>query len=129
MLAQHDTKAQLARCHPTGVPVVSRKEGAAEIELSRLSPGDYFGEEGLFTGSGELETIRAMTFAVVYEVAQEALTGLMRDRPSIADEVSVTLSRRASRGQAHASEQDATSMRSVSWLVARIRNVFELLYS
>jgi small-conductance mechanosensitive channel len=108
----------------TGVLVVSRREGDHEIELSRLSPGDYFGEAGLFTGSGEPGTVRALTFAVIYEVGQAALAQLMRDRPSIADEISVTLSRRASAGTALATAQDATSMRSVSWLVARIRNVF-----
>ena len=106
--------------------VVSRHEDDREVELSRLSPGDYFGEDGLFTGAGETGTMRALTFVVVYEVGQAALAKLMHDRPSIADEISVTLSRRAARGQAHATEQDATSMRSVSWLVARIRHVFEL---
>ncbi len=59
--------------------IVSRKDGTAEIELSRLSPGDYFGEAGLFAGSGEPGTIRALTFAVVYEVGQAALAELMRD--------------------------------------------------
>jgi small-conductance mechanosensitive channel len=111
----------------TGVLIVSRKEGAAEIELSRLSPGDYFGEAGLFEGEGEPATIRALTFAVIYEVGQAALAKLMHDRPSIADEISVTLSRRAK----HTSpgifeEDDAATMRSVSWLVGRIRNLFEV---
>src|SRR5262249_18083872 len=32
----------------TGVLIVSRTEADTEIELSRLSPGDYFGEAGLF---------------------------------------------------------------------------------
>ncbi len=111
----------------TGVLVVSRKEGDSEIELSRLSPGDYFGEAGLFEGEGEPGTIRALTFAVVYAVGQAALAKLMQDRPSIADEISVTLSRRAK----HTSpgifdEDDAATMRSVSWLVGRIRNLFEV---
>jgi len=108
----------------TGVLVVSRREGDHEIELSRLSPGDYFGEASLFTGSGEPGAVRALTFAVVYEVGQAALAQLMRDRPGIADEISVTLSRRANAGTALATAQDVTSMRSVSWLVARVRNVF-----
>jgi hypothetical protein len=41
----------------------------------------------MFTGSGEMGTVRAFTFAVVYEVGQQALTQFMRDRPSIADEI------------------------------------------
>jgi small-conductance mechanosensitive channel/CRP-like cAMP-binding protein len=125
-LVEQDTKVEALFVIRTGVLAVVRRDGDREIELMRLSPGDYFGEAGLFTGAGEPGTVRALTFAVVYEVGQAALAKLMHDRPTIADEISVTLSRRAIRGQAHATEQDATSMRSVSWLVARIRNVFEL---
>ena len=43
-----------------GVLVVSRREHDREVELSRLAPGDYFGEDGLFTGSGEEGTVRAL---------------------------------------------------------------------
>ena len=111
----------------TGVVVVSRQEGETEIELSRLSPGDYFGEAGLFEGEGEPGTIRALTFAVVYEVGQAALAGLMRDRPSIADEISVTLLRRAKHTSPGIFDEDAAAtMRSVSWLVGRIRTLFEV---
>jgi small-conductance mechanosensitive channel len=125
-LIEQDAKVDALFVIRSGVLAVTRRDGNREIELTRLSPGDYFGEAGLFTGSGEPGTVRALTFAVVYEVGQAALAKLMHDRPTIADEVSVTLSRRASRGQALATEQDASSMRSVSWLVSRIRNVFEL---
>jgi small-conductance mechanosensitive channel len=125
-LVQQDTKVEALFVIRAGVLAVVRRDGDREIELTRLSPGDYFGEAGLFTGAGEPGTVSALTFAVVYEVGQAAMAKLMHDRPTIADEISVTLSRRASRGQAHATEQDATSMRSVSWLVGRIRNVFEL---
>jgi small-conductance mechanosensitive channel len=125
-LVEQDTKVEALFVIRTGVLAVVRRDGDREVELTRLSPGDYFGEAGLFAGAGEPGTVHALTFAVVYEVGQAALAKLMHDRPTIADEISVTLSRRASRGQAHATEQDATSMRSVSWLVDRIRNVFEL---
>jgi small-conductance mechanosensitive channel len=125
-LVQQDTKVEALFVIRTGVLAVVRRDGDREIELMRLSPGDYFGEAGLFAGAGEPGTVNAITFAVVYEVGQAAMAKLLHDRPTIADEISVTLSRRASRGQAHATEQDATSMRSVSWLVGRIRNVFEL---
>jgi small-conductance mechanosensitive channel/CRP-like cAMP-binding protein len=125
VLAEQGTKLNSLVVIRTGVLVVLRKEGAAEIELSRLSPGDYFGEGGLFTGSGEPETIRAMTFAVVYEVAQEALAGLMRDRPGIADEIAVTLSQRAKAGTSvAASSLGVTDASTASALVSRIRQLF-----
>jgi small-conductance mechanosensitive channel len=126
-LAEQGAKLSSLFVIRTGVLIVSRKEGDSEIELSRLSPGDYFGEDGLFTGAGEPGTVKAMTFAVVYEVGQAALAKLIHDRPSIADELSVTLSRRAKRGAVGlGDEAEAASMRSVSWLVGRIRSVFEV---
>jgi len=126
-LAEQEAKLNSLFVVRTGVLIVSRMEAGKEIELSRLSPGDYFGEAGLFAGKGEPGTIRAMTFAVVYEVGQAALAELMHDRPGIADEISVTLSRRAKHVVAGiGDEAEAESMRSVSWLVNRIRNVFEV---
>jgi small-conductance mechanosensitive channel len=126
-LAEQGAKLNSLFVIRTGVLIVSRKDGDSETELSRLSPGDYFGEAGLFTGSGEPGTVKAMTFAVVYEVGQAALAKLMHDRPSIADEISVTLSRRAKHVTTGIGDENAAeSMRSVAWLVGRIRSVFEV---
>ena len=109
-----------------GVVAVMCHQGKGEIELGRLAPGDYFGEGGLFTGSGETGAVRALTSTVVYEVGQAALAALMRDRPSIADEISVTLSRRTKVGSSDVSPDDEGASRSVSWLVGRIRELFEV---
>lgn len=59
----------------SGVVAVSRLDGIGETEteVSRLSPGDYSGESGLFTGSGETGTLRALTAVVIYEVGQAGL--------------------------------------------------------
>jgi small-conductance mechanosensitive channel/CRP-like cAMP-binding protein len=107
-----------------GVIAVSRREGDHDIELGRLAPGDYFGEDGMFTGAGETGTVRALSFAVVYEVGQEALAKLMRDRPSIADEISVTLSRRVKVGTTGSKDEAAAG--SVARLVVRIRQLFQV---
>ena len=111
----------------TGVVVVSQHSEEGELELSRLAPGDYFGESGLFTGAGELGTIRALTFTVVYEVGQAALAKLMHERPSIADEISVTLSRRAkSHAPGMTDDRNLATTASISMLVSRIRQLFEV---
>jgi CRP-like cAMP-binding protein len=111
----------------TGVLVVSRHSEEGELELSRLAPDDYFGESSLFTGAGEMGTIRALTFAIIYEVAQAALAKLMRDRPSIADEISVTLLRRAkARTSGIADKASIAAAPSISVLVSRIRQLFEV---
>jgi small-conductance mechanosensitive channel/CRP-like cAMP-binding protein len=109
-----------------GVLVVSRHEHGHDTELSRLAPGDYFGEDGLFTGAGEMGTIRALTSVALYEVGQAALAKLMHDRPSIADEISVTLSRRAKTGAAPGGEAQTAAKSSATRLLARIRQLFEV---
>jgi small-conductance mechanosensitive channel/CRP-like cAMP-binding protein len=127
VLAEQGAKLGSLTIIRTGVLIVSRKEGTTEIELSRLSPGDYFGEGGLFAGSGESGTIRAMTFAVVYEVGQAALAKLMHDRPSIADEIGVTLSLRAKVATSGATnDHGVADPSSISALVSRIRQLFEV---
>jgi small-conductance mechanosensitive channel len=126
---EQDAKLNSLNIIRNGVLVVSRHEDGREVELSRLAPGDYFGEDGLFTGSGEEGTIRALTAVVLYEVGQAALAKLMHDRPSIADEVSITLSRRAKRGQAAIDTDGTAGMRLVPGLVARIRHLFDVPHS
>jgi small-conductance mechanosensitive channel/CRP-like cAMP-binding protein len=111
----------------TGVLVVSQHSEEGELELSRLAPGDFFGEGGVFTGAGEPGSVRALTFTVVYEVGQAVLAKLMRERPSIAEEISVTLSRRAkARSTAVTDDRNLAAVPSISMLVSRIRQLFEV---
>jgi hypothetical protein len=64
---------------------------------------------------------------VVYEVGQAALAKLMRERPSIAEEISVTLSRRAkARTGGLADQHSIAATHSISALVSRIRQLFEV---
>ncbi len=110
----------------TGVVVASCHSEEGELELRRLAPGDYFGESGLFPGACEMATVRALTFTVVYEVGQAALAKLMQDRPSIADEIRQTLSRRANAGTSLATDDDsAADAPAVSVLVSHIRQLFQ----
>ncbi len=110
-----------------GVAVVSHREHGHDVELSRLAPGDYFGESGLFAGAGEMGTIRALTFVVAYEIGQAGLARLMQERPSIADEISVTLSRRSKLGHDPVGgEKKPVDLGSIPRLVARIRQLFEV---
>jgi CRP-like cAMP-binding protein len=111
----------------SGVLTMTRLEGDRDVELARLAPGDCFGEAGLLTASGEVGTIRALTFVVVYEIAQAGLAPLLRDRPGIADDLGLTLARRsASEKHPFPDEKKAMDPGSVSRLVERIRHLFDL---
>jgi CRP-like cAMP-binding protein len=125
VLAEQAAKLSSLVVIRTGVIVISRHDADGDVELGRLSPGDYFGESGLFAGAGEAGTVRALTFVVVYEVGQAALAKLIRDRPTIADEISVTLSHRAKSGTSIGGA-DTAAESSVTRLVARIRQLFEV---
>lgn len=63
-------------------------------ELLRLSPGDWFGEGGLLMGAEETGTSRAITSVIAYEMDQDDIAALLKDRPTIADEVGAVLARR-----------------------------------
>ena len=97
-----------------------------EIELGRLAPGHFFGEGGLLTGSSEPGTIRALTFVVVYEITQEGLAPLLRDRPAIAEELGSLLARHAETAS-HSLDHsgDVASVKPVS-LAVRIRHFFKI---
>ncbi len=62
-------------------------------EAGRLSPGDFFGETGLLAGMGEACTLQALTRVTVYEIDQYALAPLLADRPTLAEELALSLSR------------------------------------
>ncbi|MGX9146368.1 cyclic nucleotide-binding domain-containing protein [Mesorhizobium sp. 128a] len=114
----------------SGVAVVTRRgEGAVgeTAELARLAPGDFFGEGGLLTGAGEPGTVTALTPVVVYEITQEGLAPLMRDRPSIADELGSLLSRRTAAEQSRLDERNGSVLpKPDPGLTARIRHLFHL---
>lgn len=107
----------------SGVLVVSRSEGGQDNEVRRLAPGDFFGETGLLTGSGEPGSIRALTFAVVYEIGAAGLAPLMRDRPAIAEELGSVLAQRATvvHGEAKVPITATVDHGSVARLAALIR--------
>jgi small-conductance mechanosensitive channel/CRP-like cAMP-binding protein len=111
----------------SGVASVTRRDKAQEMELRRLAPGDFFGEGGLLTGAGERGTIQALTLVVVYEVTQEGLAPLMRDRPAIVEELGSLLSRRATAEQQFLEQDhDKVTVGSAAHLATRIRHLFDI---
>jgi len=111
----------------SGVISAAREEGRYEIELGRFAPGDYFGEGGLLMGASESGTLRAQTRTVVYEISQTGLGPLMRERPTMADELAAVLARRSA-AEKRLIDKGAESVRSdpMPGIVARIRNLFRI---
>ncbi|BCP55581.1 hypothetical protein K32_41980 [Kaistia sp. 32K] len=83
----------------TGVIVREDEEGGSGArDVSHLAPGDFFGEAGLLAGVGETRTLRAMSHVDVYEIDQESVAPLLRERPELAEDLATVLSARLSAG-------------------------------
>jgi small-conductance mechanosensitive channel/CRP-like cAMP-binding protein len=72
--------------------IVMRRDGE---EAGRLAPGDFFGETGLLAGMGEACTLEALTRVTTYEIDQRAFAPLLANRPAMAEDLSLALSRRS----------------------------------
>lgn len=92
----------------------------------RLAPGDFFGEAGLLTGAAEFGVVEALTSVVVYEVTQEGLAPLLKERPMIADDLGALLSKRTAAEHARRELLDAGQTKTAPRLTARIRQLFGL---
>jgi small-conductance mechanosensitive channel/CRP-like cAMP-binding protein len=111
----------------SGAATDVRQDHGRETELRRLAPGDFFGEGGLLTGTGEPGTVRALTLVVVYEITQAGLAPLMKDRPAIAEELGALLARRTTAERYRLDQGNGHMVpSSAPTLAARIRHLFDL---
>jgi CRP-like cAMP-binding protein len=111
----------------SGVLAVTREEGHRQLQLAKLAPGDYFGEASLLAGAGEPGTVRALASTVVYEIEKSTLAPLLHDRPSLVDELSLILCRRAE-AEKHLFENstEIAGIHAMPGLVKKIRHLFEI---
>lgn len=72
---------------------VDVKDGE-HVPVGHISPGEYFGEMSLLTGESRSATVTAETEVILYEVKQEHLKELIKERPSIIEELSKTIAHR-----------------------------------
>jgi small-conductance mechanosensitive channel/CRP-like cAMP-binding protein len=78
----------------SGVVAIQAEDHGKPVEVTRLAPGDLFGERGVLMGATEPADIKALTFVVVYEISKDHLSAVMRDRPLLAEELGLLLSKR-----------------------------------
>jgi small-conductance mechanosensitive channel/CRP-like cAMP-binding protein len=93
-------------------------------DLGRLAPGDFFGETGLLAGMGEACTLEALTRVTVYEIGQQAIAPLLVKRPAMAEDLALSLSRRAQHVQSGVA-QDRQQERSVRAFLRAIQTIFQ----
>jgi CRP-like cAMP-binding protein len=127
VIAAQEARLKSLMIMRTGVVSVSRSEGGKQIELGRLAPGDYFGEGGVLMDAGEVGSIKALTFVVIYEISQECLSPLLHDRPFIAEELGQIMARRID-AERHLFDSNniLTHGAPPASLTSRIRHLFQL---
>ncbi|MDB6157922.1 MAG: mechanosensitive ion channel protein [Gammaproteobacteria bacterium] len=112
-----------------GVLVGSTEANGRRIEVIRLAPGDYFGESGLLTGEPLNGEVTALTRAVIYEISKDALSPLLKARPSMAEELSETLANLQLAHRTmfdHRDSQEQHEERLADRVAANIRRLFSL---
>lgn len=67
------------------------------VHLTRLRPGDLFGEMSLLTGQPRSASVVACTDAVVFELARSHLDPVLRRRPELAERLAELMAERQTR--------------------------------
>ncbi len=112
-----------------GVLVGSVEANGRKIEVTRLAPGDYFGEVGLLTGKPLEGELAALTRVVIYEISKAALSPLIKARPGLAAELSESLASRQLANRIVLDHYDDTEQPEeglAERVAANIRRVFSL---
>ncbi|WP_042689192.1 cyclic nucleotide-binding domain-containing protein, partial [Azospirillum sp. B506] len=99
------------------------------LHLTRLRPGDLFGEMSLLTGQPRSASVVACTDSVVFEVARAHLDPVLRRRPELAERLAELMAERQSRNAAETTRQQGAAPPPTvepQALLARLRGFFGL---
>jgi CRP-like cAMP-binding protein len=114
-----------------GQVVVTREHGGTDgdVELARLGPGMFFGEMALVAREGRTATVRAVTPFSMLVIDRDALRGVLRAAPDLAEHISRVIAERQAAGldaDATKSTRGAGADERSSLLLERIRRFFSL---
>ncbi|PKU23026.1 cyclic nucleotide-binding domain-containing protein [Telmatospirillum siberiense] len=129
VLIEQGIVAQALFILSSGVLVALQSQGSEEGEVTRLAPGDCFGQAGVLTGTASMFKIKALTKALVYEIAKDDLTPLLKEIPAIAAELGQTLARREAVGKSILAElapPDKNNENFATRLADRVKDLFGL---
>jgi small-conductance mechanosensitive channel/CRP-like cAMP-binding protein len=102
--------------------------GPSEREVARLAAGQFFGEMSLMTGEARTASVIASTDLVCYHVNKAAFERVLRDNPSVADQVAEVLALRRSALTAARDERAGDRQKRVEHakqdLLGKIRGFF-----
>ena len=129
VLVEPGSVAQALFILSSGVLVALQGDGVDEGEVTRLAPGDCFGQAGVLTGAAAIFKVKALTKAIVYEIAKEDLVPILKERPAIAAELGQILARREAVGKSRLEELAVPEKRGgnlAARLAERVKDLFGL---
>jgi len=106
-------------------------DGNLTERVATLHRGDFFGEMGMMTGEPRSATVLALSDVECYRVDKEAFHDILRQRPEIAEDISMVLARRrveldAAREGLNEEARLARMKQHQGDLLRRIRGFFRL---
>lgn len=104
VLIEQGAVAQALFILSSGALVALQGHEAEEGEVTRFAPGDCFGQAGVLNGAAAVFKIKALTRAIVYEIAKDDLAPILKERPAIAAELGQILARREAVGKSRLDE-------------------------
>jgi CRP-like cAMP-binding protein len=90
----------------SGVLAALQRHDGLDTEILRYAPGDCFGQASVLTGALTVFKVKALTRAVVYEIAKDDLAPILQARPAIAAELGQIMAIRQAAGKDRLSELD-----------------------
>ncbi|HKM70923.1 MAG TPA: cyclic nucleotide-binding domain-containing protein [Stellaceae bacterium] len=112
-----------------GVLSLTRDETEGEMEVTRLGPGDHYGEIGMLTGAPSIAKITALIPSAVYELAKQDLAPILEPRPQVAQELSRALARRGAASRATVSTEIDEAVPTnglTAWFSERLHRLHDL---
>ena len=109
---------------------VSVRAGRAQVEVTRLGRGGYFGEMSLLTGETRAATVVAVEDSLLLEVDRPTFARMFEQYPGLARQLSALLAQRRTqlRAMAHASGASGSDAipAEVGRILSRLRQIFGL---
>lgn len=101
-------------------------KGGEHIPVGHITPGGYFGEMSLLTGESRSATVTAETEVILFEITQEHLKELIKERPSIVEELSKTIAQRRDVNLQKIEEAQDTDHNFYKEVLGKIKSFFNM---
>ncbi|SAL61848.1 transport-related, membrane protein [Caballeronia arvi] len=113
----------------SGVLSVSIIESGSTREISRIGPGEAFGEAGLLAGLAMQVSITTLTPSVLFQLVKDDMTSFLKDHPDVAKQMCELLAYRQDKLGKLTTAMPAEQEKDHSlfqWLIGKVWNLHSL---